>query len=194
MSAIETAVDEYVKHVRPDTAEEFKEWRALTDEVAVERAALGLWSDGRAKHPHQYRVPRAALEKSRKRLAANLPKLRAAETFDAPFGLVEDLIMPIQGIGELMVYDTAIRIGARFDLEPVKVYVHAGTRDGVRALGLDGGQAVIDMHALPEPIRRLSGREAEDLLCRYRPASPGFVHDSYLRCDEASSSIAIISR
>ncbi len=67
-----------------------------------------------------------------------------------------------------MVYDTAIRIGARFDLEPVKVYVHAGTRDGVRALGLDGGQSVIEMHELPEPIRRLSGREAEDLLCRYK--------------------------
>ena len=41
-SAIETAVDEYVKHIRPDMTKEFKEWRDLTDEVAVERAALGL--------------------------------------------------------------------------------------------------------------------------------------------------------
>ena len=40
-------------------------------------------------------------------------------------------------MGELVVYDTALRIGARFGLEPEKVYVHRGTREGVRKLGLD---------------------------------------------------------
>jgi hypothetical protein len=168
-SGVEAAVDDYVKHIRPCMKREFKHWRDLTDEVAVERAGLGLRPDGSVKHPHQYLIPPKTFQKSCKRLVANRPKLRAAGSFDQLFELVEELIRAISGIGELAVYDTAIRIGARFNLEPEKVYVHAGTRDGVRALGLDGRRPTIEMRELPEPIsRRLSGREAEDLLCRYK--------------------------
>jgi hypothetical protein len=60
----------------------------------------------------------------------------------------------------------ALRIGARFGLEPKRVYVHAGTRDG--ALGLDADRRTIEMAELPAPIRRLTAREAEDLLCIYK--------------------------
>ena len=165
-SKIKAAVTKYVKDTRPGMKREFKEWRDLTNEVAVERAGLGLLPDGSAKHPHQYRVSGDALQESCELLLANLPKLRAAETFEDLFDLVDELIGPIWGIGELTIYDTAIRIGARFRLQPKNVYVHAGTRDGVRALGLDGSRPTIEMRELPEPIRRLSGREAEDLLCR----------------------------
>jgi hypothetical protein len=62
----------------------------------------------------------------------------------------------------------ALRIGARFGLEPKRVYVHAGTRDGARALGLDADRRTIEMAELPAPIRRLTAREAEDLLCIYK--------------------------
>jgi hypothetical protein len=99
---------------------------------------------------------------------ANLPALRAASSFDELFDLVNALISPIPKIGELAVYDTALRIAARFGLEPEKVYVHAGTRDGARALGFDRRRSVIEMDELPKPMRRLSGRETEDLLCRYK--------------------------
>jgi hypothetical protein len=71
-------------------------------------------------------------------------------------------------MGELVVYDTALRIGARFGLEPEKVYVHRGTRDGVRKLGLDARRETIEMDELPAPIRRLTPREAEDFLCIYK--------------------------
>jgi hypothetical protein len=168
-SGVEAAVDEYVRDVRESMKDEFEGFLLLpTDEGAVTRAALAQLEDGK-RHPHQYRITRAALRKSCKLLLASLPELRAAATFDDLFKLVHDLIRPISGIGELAVYDTAIRVGARFGREPEKVYVHAGTRDGVRALGLDGRRPTIEMHELPEPIsRRLSGREAEDLLCRYK--------------------------
>ena len=51
--------------------------------------------------------------------------------------LVERELMGIRGIGVLTVYDVATRIAAHLDLEPARVYVHAGTAEGARALGLN---------------------------------------------------------
>lgn len=162
------AVNDYIARVRPAMEREFRYFQVLrSDEEAITRAALAQLPSGK-RHPHQYRTPFESLAQSRERLLANLPALRAATTFDQVFDLVNALIRPIPKIGELAVYDTALRIGARFSLEPTKVYVHAGTRTGARALGFDSGRHVIEMDELPEPIRRLSAREAEDLLCRYK--------------------------
>ena len=68
----------------------------------------------------------------------------------------------------MVVYDTAHRIGARFGLEPEKVYLHRGTRKGAVALGLDVQRREIEMHELPDAIgQRLKPHEAEDFLCMY---------------------------
>jgi hypothetical protein len=48
--------------------------------------------------------------------------------------LVEKIIGSIHGIGELAIYDTAVRIGARFGVEAEDAYMHRGTRDGAKAL------------------------------------------------------------
>jgi hypothetical protein len=168
VDAMEAAVDDYIARIRPEMQGEFRYYRILrTDEDAVSRAALAQLPKGK-RHWHQRRIPRASLEQSREHLLASLPTLRGAGTLDELFDIVNALIRPIPEIGELAVYDTAVRIGARFGLEPENVYVHAGTRDGARVLGFDGGRYVIEMNELPEPIRRLSGREAEDFLCRYK--------------------------
>jgi hypothetical protein len=168
MDAIQAAVEEYAEQIRPEMEREFRYFRLLrTDEEAATRAALAQLPSGK-RHPHQRRIPLASLQESCDCLLANLPALRAASSFDELFDLVNALISPIPKIGELAVYDTALRIAARFGLEPEKVYVHAGTRDGARALGFDRRRSVIEMDELPKPMRRLSGREAEDLLCRYK--------------------------
>jgi hypothetical protein len=87
------------------------------------------------------------------------------------FELVREIIGPIPGIGELTVYDTAVRIGARFQLEPDRVYLHAGTRDGAKALlDVDGPREAIERDELPAQLRVLSPREIEDLLCIYKDA------------------------
>ena len=67
-------------------------------------------------------------------LLSALPFLEACRDFRQLFELVRDLIEPIPGIGELMVYDTALRIGAKLNLKPMRVYLHAGARAGARAL------------------------------------------------------------
>ena len=165
---IEAAVDDYVKRHRRRVKRELEEFKALrTDQEAVRRAALGELLDGK-RHPHQRRIPRVALEASERRLLVNLPQLRRARTFDELFALVEALIGPIPNIGDLTVYDTALRIGARLGLEPEAVYVHAGTREGARALGLDVEGRTIETSELPKPLQRLSAREAEDFLCGFK--------------------------
>ena len=170
MGAIEDAVDDYIEHIRPKMERELRYFQILrTDEEAVTLAAIAQLPNGK-RHWHQRRIPRAALEQSRERLLANLPALRASTSFDELIDLIAALIQSIPKIGELAVYDTSLRIGARFGLEPTRVYVHAGTRVGARALHFDGRQRVIEMDEFPAPIRRLSAREAEDLLCRYKDA------------------------
>jgi hypothetical protein len=168
-ASLQAAVADYIRYSRPGATKELDSFRDSdrTDEDAVGQAALAQL-DGK-RHPHQRRIPRASLEESRKRLLRNLPRIRAAQSFDQLFDLIAALISPIRNIGELTLYDTALRIGARFDVQPERVYLHAGTREGAAALGFDRRRATIEMRELPRPIRRLSAREAEDFLCAYKP-------------------------
>ena len=168
-NGVAAAVRHYIKRHRERAARELEEfsYAACSVEYAVSRVALAQLPNGK-KHPHQYRVPDATLEENRRVLLENLDMLRHATSFDELFGVVEDLTDPIKGIGELTVYDTALRIGARFNCQPQRVYLHAGTRHGAQALGFDPRCQTIEMDQLPEPMQRLSAREAEDLLCIYK--------------------------
>jgi hypothetical protein len=164
-----SAVDEYIRDHRNRATTELQVFTTAfdSDEDAVECAALARFPN-RTRHPHQRRVARMALKESRCRLLEILPELRASTSFDGLFARVEARIRPIRGIGELTVYDTALRIGARFGLEPARVYLHAGTRVGATKLGVDPRRRTIDVTEFPAPMARLSAREAEDLLCIYK--------------------------
>ncbi|MBI4192845.1 MAG: hypothetical protein HY525_20220 [Betaproteobacteria bacterium] len=73
----------------------------------------------------------------------------------------------VRGIGELYVYDTALRLGAHLRLLPRQVYLHAGTRRGARALGLDHRAKSLAPTKLPAALRCLRPYEMEDVLCIY---------------------------
>jgi hypothetical protein len=51
-------------------------------------------------------------------------------------------------------------------LEPDRIYLHAGTREGARALGLGG--TALSKSELPKAFHRLSPGEIEDCLCIYK--------------------------
>ena len=74
----------------------------------------------------------------------------------------------IRGLAELYYYDTALRIGASRSLMPKHVYLHRGTRDGARALGLDWRADLLDPRALPKELAVLEPHEIEDFLCIYK--------------------------
>jgi hypothetical protein len=76
-------------------------------------------------------------------LLNSLPALQSAKTFEELHRVILNKIGDIQGIGELTVYDIAVRIGAELNLAPAVVFLHAGTRIGAKALGLDVSQKFI---------------------------------------------------
>jgi len=121
-----------------------------------------------AKLSHQRRIPETSLSEARDRLLENLAALRASKTFDELHDSIEAMIRPIRKIGELAVYDITLRIGARFGIEPDKVYLHRGTRDGAKALGLEFRKSALELGELPKPLRVLTAREIEDVLCIYK--------------------------
>ena len=91
-------------------------------------------------------------------------------SFEELHALLEETIGDVQGIGELMVYDTALRIGDRLGVTPRFVYLHAGTRAGALALGQDASRKRLSPEELPATFRRLTPREIEDCLCIYKEA------------------------
>lgn len=123
-------------------------------------------TDGERRHPHQYRITKATLQTSTSRLK-NID-FSSCGDFDVLFELVEQTIGDIPGIGELTVYDTATRIAAGYGIEPNKVYLHAGTRVGAKALSLDRGQSYLEINELPRAFHKLKAREIEDCLCIYK--------------------------
>jgi hypothetical protein len=168
-SELREIVGRYVRDHRDRAHAELAYFRHLeTDEDVVTEAALARIPNGK-RHPHQYRIPRVALEESRRRLLDNLELIKAAASFGDLFELVEQISGPIPRVGELAVYDTALRIGARFGHEPSKVYLHRGTRDGAKALlGINGRRKTLEVGELPPPLRTLTPREIEDALCIYK--------------------------
>jgi hypothetical protein len=109
-----------------------------------------------------------ALEEAAGRLLAIGVEIAAAPDFAALHGIIEAAISSIPGIGELALYDIAHRIGSYRGLRPVEIYLHAGTREGAKALELPTNRKSLPMSSLPAGLRSLSAEEAEDLLCIYR--------------------------
>jgi hypothetical protein len=158
----------YVSTYQPAAAAEMDFYRSLRSLAeVVDWAGNALAPNGR-RHSHQRRIPASVLQGAHATLRRT--DFGWCHTFEDLHQAVSDLILGIHGIGELMVYDTALRIGAYLGLEPETVYLHAGTRTGARALGLRGEGGRLPMSRLPAALHQLSAREAEDCLCIYKNA------------------------
>jgi hypothetical protein len=86
---------------------------------------------------------------------------------------METELADVYGIGELYVYDTALRIGVNLGVFPKEVYLHAGTRVGARKLGLDVSKPTVKMSFLPTHLRTLRPHEVEDVLCIFKDQFDG---------------------
>ncbi len=165
---IKTIVRSYTSSIRPRARAELDWFRRQPDLAsAIERAALAINSAGK-RYSHQRRLKKAVLEQARDALLTNVASISQCRTFDELFELLEAIVRPINGIGELYVYDTCLRIGAKLGLLPTEVYLHAGTRAGAKALGLDGTAQSLKVSALPPDLQQLEPYEIEDLLCIFK--------------------------
>jgi len=134
--------------------------------AVIETAALAIDCRGK-RQLHQRRFARSTLEKGRDALLQIKGAIRQAKSFDELHSLIEDAVLPITCINELYIYDTALRIGAKRNLLPARVYLHRGTRQGARALGFRG-KGPLMLSELPRELRRLPAHEIEDILCIYK--------------------------
>jgi hypothetical protein len=132
---------------------------------AVELAALSKTCDGK-RQSHQRRLSASTLRRAHAEL--DQCNLKACRSFDALFRTVDEAIGGIHGIGALTVYDIACRIGAYLKLKPKRIYLHAGTRTGARAIGLGDGVDALEIDELPPAFRCLTASEIEDCLCIYK--------------------------
>jgi hypothetical protein len=95
--------------------------------------------------------------------------IEAAENFDGLHSIVRLACSSVQGTGPLYCYDVAHRIGLHLGLHPDVIYLHTGTREGAKALGINvTGRDHIALSDLPKPLQVLSAAEAEDVLCIYK--------------------------
>lgn len=171
---LEDLVNHYITHHRKRAQQEllfFQNQPCLAK--TVELAARSTWPCGR-KHPHQRRVPNEALKKAASSFSRSIADIEncRSHSFKTLLDLVECKIKKIVGIGDLTVYDTALRIGAKLGVQPEAVYLHAGTREGAKALGFKVPASVkfISWECFPQPLQNLKPREIEDFLCIYKDA------------------------
>jgi hypothetical protein len=127
-------------------------------------AALSELEDGKM-HRHQYLVGRARCAEASSILLRNVERLRACSSFQGLHDRIQEFCLPIHGIGVLYCYDVAHRIGQWLNLEPEKGYLHRGTRDGAKYLGLNTSKGALEMRELPTELQRLTPAEVEDFLC-----------------------------
>jgi len=137
---------------------------------AIRKAAHGLDEKGK-RHRHQSRIKREAIRAAHRALAAVETTLASITDFDSLHSVVEARTHSIDGIGELYIYDVALRIGAFLRIEPTKVYLHAGTRRGALRLGFPPSMKTIRPEELPSELAELRPFEIEDLLCIYEDRS-----------------------
>ncbi len=136
-------------------------------EHAIEAAALARRPDGK-RYRHQWRIQRSVLEQGARALRAIESELASSATFRELHDLVVRATYELRRFGELTRYDAALRIGACRAILPADVYLHAGTRAGCKALGLDATADVLPVSVFPEPLRELRPHEIEDLVCIYK--------------------------
>ena len=168
MDNLTAIVNDYMSNHK-ERAEKELRWFVIQRSLdeAVSLAALAKKPNGK-KFSHQWRVKKVALKESQRRLLNRIEILKSVSSFEKLFILVESAIGDIDGIGELTVYDTALRIGAKLNLEPERIYLHAGTQIGAKELGIDIKEKSISVEKVPTALRRLQPREIEDVLCIYK--------------------------
>jgi len=143
------------------------EWTAAagTWYVAVHRAVFSR--DARGKmHNHQTKVPVAIKTLLfREIMKSSLPV--DVRSFDHLYDVIASF--RIWGIGSVTVYDVSVRIGAWLQLEPDSLYLHAGVKQGWKALGLPRWDSVrVYREDWPLAFQSMPADELEDFICTYR--------------------------
>lgn len=145
----------------------FESQLSLTETII--RAAMAELSSGkRSSHQPYYRFFDKDMEKVKFNLLERKEQIHTCKDFAELHKIVGKEIGHVYRNAVLYVYDTAWKVGAKLDLEPEAVYLHAGTLKGAKALGLNVKRDFIELRELPVPLQRLRPIHIENFLCIYK--------------------------
>lgn len=168
-------VDDYLKKYAPLLDREicyFKEQPSVIE--AINKAAMAEMSSGkRSSHQPYYKFFDTEMEEARLHLLAKEKQIHTCRDFDEIHEVVGEAIGIVYKKAVLYVYDTSWKIGANLGIEPDRVYIHAGTRVGVKALGLNSRREIIEVTEFPTPLHRLRPIHIENFLCIYKKCLSG---------------------
>src|SRR5438046_1518736 len=113
LRSLDEVIAHYLAEKKPKADNE-RRWFRIQRKLhhAVRLTGLATGPQGR-RFRHQYRIPRRALERASRALLRDFRKIGHCKTFETLLDQVHGSISAVPGVGELMVYDTALRIGAR---------------------------------------------------------------------------------
>lgn len=165
---IDVIIRHYIQNSREKKRAELK-WFAVQPDLAaaIRQAAFAEDDDGK-RLPHQRRIKHEAMAAFQMALVDASTELGEIHEFHLLLEFLGGIGESIPGIGELYVYDLALHLGAQLGLSPQRVYLHRGTRQGAKKLGLQFRKKWLDADELPEALRELPAYEVEDILCIYK--------------------------
>lgn len=171
---------------RPGFQEYLDGYRSVSFPDALKAASHGECppngNDAGKRHFHQRRIPKTAIKQWASKLDKAQAQIQAfhGRTFEGLFDFLDKLASKISGIGPLMVYDTALRIGANIECLPKDfVYLHAHAR----IPGVQSKVHRIGKTKLPEAFKALEAWKAyeiEDFLCVYQKQIKELMSRSWL--------------
>ncbi|MBB5637274.1 hypothetical protein HDE68_003187 [Pedobacter cryoconitis] len=138
------------------------------------------------KDGHQIGVSPDALKKVRNNLLKKTDYLKEVNSFDEIFAIVSSA--KEIGFGQLAIYDTTVRIGAYLNIEPNKVFLHAGAQIGMRYLEQKGyvkpgisESLFVDIQHVPLELQEVRPIVIEHFLCSQKDKLESFLQNKLLK-------------
>ncbi len=142
-------------------------------EEAIKIAVLSKGENGKMRS-HQRRIGHHRLYKYYECLLDHIKEIEVCNNFDKLYRILESYKVEVKGIGELALYDIAVRIATFMEKKsytasnmlPDKVYLHAGSEKGARILLGRNVKGIQPKSIFPAALQSLTCDEIESFLCR----------------------------
>ncbi len=184
--SFQSILDDYNRRIQTVDADTSKGWHAILGfygnlpdwKTAVEEAGRFHFDVSGRCHDHQYRIYRTTKKQFLDDLRKNSMVIQNSANFEELYDNIERFCKKSR-IGELAVYDTAMRLGAFLEkhkggsFKPQMVFLHNGAMKG--AMALFGGGLLQAKPTNRMPLSAFAGLfpqkeawEVEEILCIYK--------------------------
>jgi len=173
--SVNEVIDHYLDNDNENVLQELRDIRSITLRDVILIYGKGKDIDGR--HLDHFRKIRTnSLRQASKELIGIIELIRDCGNFQEVFELLNKKIK-IFGIGEMYLYDISFYLSARLGFKPKHIYMHRGTREGAKYLGLDIRREFIpkeEFEKLEKGFKKINAYDIENLLCSYKTILKNF--------------------